>query len=484
MTSDHEGLDVGPAGAIGPSSLPEAPGHTWRQLIAGEAQRQHQAWLAGQRGSKRLYVKGRDLRQAVAVGHDFRLASFDSCDLSQARLALAAMVGVEMERCRVEQADLEAVKLDRARARDSSFAGSHMVLCSFEGAWLDRPSFRDAGAARSRWADAVVALGDLRQASLERATLTRATFVACDLRGARLAGADIAEASFDRCDLREADLSGCAVAAARFRDCVGHAGEPPAPRPGRERLLAFAKRFDDAKVDPRDWNAESALSEDEMGARGAAWAAWTSLPSLLSRRGHRGYDAELGRLGPARSGELARDGFEQLLPRFRARVAERAREADSTAEDLMLCDAVEWAALAIAGAPNLASVLAHLTRYLRVYELVHPEGLTSAVGGALYYTSGGKAPRPAPPDTRVRQLFPDEVDWIAANLAPGTPPDLVASTIEHDTRGHWRVVTTSPLLLRHANGAFARVHCDASGIVSHELVVGDAALALEASTKA
>lgn len=162
----------------------------------------------------RANLTGVTARRATLTGANLTSAQLTQCDLRGITLTQATLHGSVLERCDLDQADLEG----------SILVGMKATLCRFRearliDAWLDGAVFEDC---------------DLRGATLQ---VTRAAripgtpglrFVRCDLRHANLSGRDPG-AVFSDCALDDADTTA-------VKNAHGFARTDPSPGGDRSQI--------------------------------------------------------------------------------------------------------------------------------------------------------------------------------------------------------------------------------------------------------
>ena len=86
-------------------------------------------------------------------------------------------------------------------------------------------------------------------------------------------------------------------------------------------------------------------------------------------------------------------------------------------------------------------------------------------------------------DPRLYNLHPHEQQRVANYFEPGMPVDRLE---EHDDFGSWKILSRGPdkWLMQHYNRAMMWVTVKGDTAQSYELVMGDAAIKLEAEWKA
>lgn len=139
--------------------------------------RQHEKWLVGKRGGKRLRLYRFDLRGLGVIDADLSMAYFDNCDLRSASFS-----GSILKEARIWHSNARNAQFDCVKAPDIEFTECNLVRASFCGAHM-----MGAGFDESNLYGAYLDKVDLRGADLEAVcSLKYARLEKSDLRGAKL----------------------------------------------------------------------------------------------------------------------------------------------------------------------------------------------------------------------------------------------------------------------------------------------------------
>lgn len=418
--------------------------------------RRHADWLRGTRGGQRLFVSKGALKGAVFAGAELKMAWFRDSDLAGTNFAMAALHGLELERCDCEGADLDAVELKSARVVESSLDRVHAPLAHLEGAWLSGGTAREAGLGRTSWDKALVCGVNFAGASFKGARLTGGTFVRCDLRGVKFDDAKADGATFDRC-LLDAALPG-----ARVHQCAGLPDTGPLAAPRAQALWGWFRERLEVKPSAFEQDSPALLErDDEFFGFAVADAVLRDLVSALR---FKDLAAEVNRIATA--SPLVRDEAQRVealkvARRLRALIEARAAREDSEEKHLYLADASVFAVWALEAAPHLETTLAHAVRYLGTLRPM------DAAHGGYAVERLARAWFQRPKDGRIPW---DERQFALNNAEPGTHVGLVEQTLCE--RATWQVVSSGPaeVVFRHHAGVELVVQVEKDHVVSREVV--------------
>ena len=155
-----------------------------------------------------ISFRGRNLRGAVLLRADLRMADFTGTRLQGATLNLARLQGATLDGARLQGATLNGASLQGATLNGARLQGATLNRARLQGATLNLARLQGATLDEARLQGAMLIGASLQGATLDDARLQGATLIGARLQGAMLIGASLQGAALDDANLQGATLIG------------------------------------------------------------------------------------------------------------------------------------------------------------------------------------------------------------------------------------------------------------------------------------
>jgi len=180
----------------------------WRAYLTRTTLKAHEKWArAGQQGSGRLVLEGKDLRDAVLPGPHLVAAQLVRCDARKANMRVGNLTSIELIDCTWDGAMLEMTRLNKAVIENCRFVGAYMNVGHFIGAQVRGGDWSQVDLHNSTWTNAQMVDVCFQDARFQGAKLYGARLIGCNLMRANVAAMTPYDAVFERCDFRYCNLN-------------------------------------------------------------------------------------------------------------------------------------------------------------------------------------------------------------------------------------------------------------------------------------